>query len=400
VKTEDLFGQAKKAWSPLVEVHSGQVLYKGLHLSSFPGTKMRGNTKSRCKGGASMSHVHVSFSDDLGGGTVEHHGAAPPFLPQSSSSLGDIYEVAMSRYPASSRVQRCSNPFETDSYGVPVGTPAQPDSLEYPRASYEDHRGLPSGLPPGGPPPGGPPPGRPPPGAPPPGAPPHSLTRYQSSTMQLVQRRAYFCYTAIFANFVAFGIEMVANGGKFQPFSCPATCPDGRPCFEDGSPCQANPLLGPSVDTMDRLGAKNDVRIFEYNEWWRIATCNWLHAGLLHLAFNMLGVWRIGVELEKTFGTVRVALLYIFAGLFGTVLSIIFLPGLLSVGASACVFGLVGACWADVIVNFCARCTLRNSGIACLTVATLFNVSIGFTPWYPAVELETRPCPLPSHPSH
>jgi membrane associated rhomboid family serine protease len=193
---------------------------------------------------------------------------------------------------------------------------------------------------------------------------------------------------------------MVANGGKFQPFSCPATCPDGRPCFEDGSPCQANPLLGPSVDTMDRLGAKNDVRIFEYNEWWRIATCNWLHAGLLHLAFNMLGVWRIGVELEKTFGTVRVALLYIFAGLFGTVLSIIFLPGLLSVGASACVFGLVGACWADVIVNFCARCTLRNSGIACLTVATLFNVSIGFTPWYPAVELETRPCPLPSHPSH
>ena len=44
------------------------------------------------------------------------------------------------------------------------------------------------------------------------------------------------------------------------------------------------------------------------------------------------------------FGTWRIAVLYLLSGLFGTIVSIVFLPGVLSVGASASVFGLVGAC--------------------------------------------------------
>ena len=34
-----------------------------------------------------------------------------------------------------------------------------------------------------------------------------------------------------------------------------------------------------------------------------------------------------------------------------------------------------------MIVNFCARGTLRGSGILGLSFATLLNVAIGFTPW-------------------
>ena len=58
-----------------------------------------------------------------------------------------------------------------------------------------------------------------------------------------------------------------------------------------------------------------------------------------------------------------------------------FLPGVLSVGASASVFGLVGACWADVIVNYCARLTLRGAGLGGLLVSTVLNIGIGLTPW-------------------
>jgi len=140
-------------------------------------------------------------------------------------------------------------------------------------------------------------------------------------------------------------------------------------------------MLGPTVQVLDRLGAKNDVAIFELGQWWRIATCNWLHAGIIHAGLNMMAIWSVGGELEKAFGAWRVGLLYIFAGLFGTVTSIVFLPGQISVGASASVFGLVGANWADIIVNFCARCTLRGSGIVCLTFATVINVAFGFTPF-------------------
>ena len=44
-------------------------------------------------------------------------------------------------------------------------------------------------------------------------------------------------------------------------------------------------------------------------------------------------------------------------------------------------FGLVGACWADVIVNFCARGTLAKSGVCTLLLATIINVLIGLTPY-------------------
>ena len=190
-----------------------------------------------------------------------------------------------------------------------------------------------------------------------------------------------FCLVVIAANMGVFVLEIYTNGWSFQPFSCPATCAGGMPCYEDGTLCQANPLLGPTVAVLDGLGAKNDVAIFEHGEWWRIAACNWLHAGVIHLVLNLAAIWAVGGELERTFGLWRVGFLYIFSGLFGTCASIVFLPGTLSVGASASVFGLVGANWADVVVNFCARCTLKNSGIICLTVATVLNVSIGFTPY-------------------
>ena len=38
---------------------------------------------------------------------------------------------------------------------------------------------------------------------------------------------------------------------------------------------------------MDDMGAKNDQRIQKHGEWWRVIACNWLHAGLIHLAMNM-----------------------------------------------------------------------------------------------------------------
>jgi len=87
------------------------------------------------------------------------------------------------------------------------------------------------------------------------------------------------------------------------------------------------------------------------------------------------------VPLEQRFGFVKIALLYLLSGIIGTMASVVFLPYVLSVGASASVFGLVGACWADVIINYCARCTLENSGFFSLLVLTLLNLCIGFTPY-------------------
>ena len=49
------------------------------------------------------------------------------------------------------------------------------------------------------------------------------------------------------------------------------------------------------------------------------------------------------VPLERSFGSWRIGSLYLLSGIFGTMVSAVFLPEVLSVGASASVFGLVGA---------------------------------------------------------
>ena len=81
----------------------------------------------------------------------------------------------------------------------------------------------------------------------------------------------------------------------------------------------------------------------DFGEWWRIVTSGFLHAGLLHLGFNMFLLWMLGQHLEPALGSVRFGLLYgvsLLAGSFGVLLVA---PGDLTVGASGAVFGLMGA---------------------------------------------------------
>jgi len=190
----------------------------------------------------------------------------------------------------------------------------------------------------------------------------------------------YFCMLVCAVCSLVFLAEIGRNGWGFQPFVCPASC-GGLPCYEDGRSCESNPLLGPRVHVMKSMGAKEDAGIFGRGEWWRIVACNWLHVGLFHLLFNMLAVLSLGFPLERRFGWWRVASLYILSGLCGTMVSVVLLPGVVSLGASASVFGLVGATWADIILNHLARGRVRESGIVGLVFITIVNLLIGLTPW-------------------
>jgi len=215
---------------------------------------------------------------------------------------------------------------------------------------------------------------------PPPGPAPPPPSGQPAVPSAVRPNRPYFCYVAMLGCIVTFIFEVRANGWEFQPLTCSSTC-DGRPCNADGTSCESNLLLGPRISVLDELGAKNDAAIFDDGQWWRVFACNWMHAGFFHLLFNLLAVRQIGFDLERVFGWWRICLLYLLAGLFGTIVSIVFLPGTLSVGASASVFGLLGAVWADIIINYCARGTLRGSAICGVTLATVFNLVIGLTPW-------------------
>lgn len=79
-------------------------------------------------------------------------------------------------------------------------------------------------------------------------------------------------------------------------------------------------------------------------EYWRLLTSPFLHAGIMHLGFNMLVLYMLGPTLEMVFGHMWFLVLYLMSALGGATLSYLFLdPFGASVGASGAIFGLMGA---------------------------------------------------------
>ncbi len=84
---------------------------------------------------------------------------------------------------------------------------------------------------------------------------------------------------------------------------------------------------------------------------WQLGTYMFLHAGIGHILFNMLGVWMFGVELERIWGTRFFSYYYAITGLGGgaTMLLISLLPfaatapayNSVTIGASGALFGLL-----------------------------------------------------------
>ena len=86
---------------------------------------------------------------------------------------------------------------------------------------------------------------------------------------------------------------------------------------------------------------------FIYVQPWTLVTYMFLHAGWMHLIFNMLGLFFFGPRLESRLGSRNFLLLYFASGIAGALLSLIATlfglmhPGTGIVGASGAVFGVL-----------------------------------------------------------
>lgn len=80
------------------------------------------------------------------------------------------------------------------------------------------------------------------------------------------------------------------------------------------------------------------------NEWYRLFTVALVHAGLLHLGFNMYALMVLGNPLEEAFGKNKLLIIFFFSLLTGSLTSAYFASASsYSVGASGAIFGLFGA---------------------------------------------------------
>ena len=89
-----------------------------------------------------------------------------------------------------------------------------------------------------------------------------------------------------------------------------------------------------------RLGASFGPAIFYANQWWRLVTAMFLHAGLVHIGFNMMALMQLGPPLEELYGSARYLFFYVVTGAFGFLVSSA--TGHFSLGASGALLGLVG----------------------------------------------------------
>jgi membrane associated rhomboid family serine protease len=121
--------------------------------------------------------------------------------------------------------------------------------------------------------------------------------------------------------------------------------------FRDGA------LFGPAV---------------EVGQWWRLGTYGFLHAGLLHIGFNMFLLWILGRELEPQLGTPRFLGIYVASLLAGAWGALLVEPNAATVGASGAIFGLMGAAAA---ILFARGINPLQTDIGMLII---FNLVLGF----------------------
>jgi membrane associated rhomboid family serine protease len=86
-----------------------------------------------------------------------------------------------------------------------------------------------------------------------------------------------------------------------------------------------------------------------HGQGWRLLTSMFLHFGLIHLAFNMWALASMGPLAERYFGNGRYLLIYVFAGLTGSIASVLWNPLVniagLAKGAAAAMAIVIAVSW-------------------------------------------------------
>ncbi len=101
-------------------------------------------------------------------------------------------------------------------------------------------------------------------------------------------------------------------------------------------------LLSPDQTSLFLLGATGTVPIDRFGRYSSLITANYLHGGILHLLFNMMGLRQIALWVVREYGAARMFAIYTLGGISGFVIS--YLAGIpFTIGASAGLCALIGA---------------------------------------------------------
>ena len=160
---------------------------------------------------------------------------------------------------------------------------------------------------------------------------------------------------------------MINMGARYQP------CMHNMPGVQNSSipiswPCpDATSTTGPDVTcTLSELCGLGGVpnphpngNINEKpapNQWWRFIIPIFIHAGIIHIGFNLLLQLTLGRDIEKLIGSIRFTLVYFASGIWGFVLGGNFAAtGIASCGCSGSLFGILAITLLDLLYTWKQR---------------------------------------------
>src|SRR5262249_31538048 len=136
-------------------------------------------------------------------------------------------------------------------------------------------------------------------------------------------------------------------------------------------------VADPTIPDLLRWGADFGPKTTS-GEWWRLFTSMFIHIGIIHLLVNMWVLAAAGPLVERMIGNAGFLLMYLLAGLSGSLASLLWDPLVVSAGASGAIFGIYGALFGLLLrqsrsIHVQALAQLRNSGFVFL----LFNLFQG-----------------------
>lgn len=128
-------------------------------------------------------------------------------------------------------------------------------------------------------------------------------------------------------------------------------------------------LLDPTTQALIRWGADYGP-LTTHGQWWRLVTSAFIHIGIIHILMNMYILYTSGIFVERLFGNLGFAVLYMLAGIGGNLVSVAWHPTTVAAGASGAIFGVYGGLFAFLL--------MQRSAIPAPTVKALFRNAVIF----------------------
>lgn len=149
------------------------------------------------------------------------------------------------------------------------------------------------------------------------------------------------------------------------------------------------------ADVLLKLGALEPVRVLFGHQYWRLGAALFLHAGVIHLLFNLFALYILGPSFERAIGSLRFVACYLLSGICSTAgVVMLWRIGVVAdaevVGASGCVMGIVGA-WAAFLIRDHRSAQVRRR---LMNIATIVVIQTLFDLTTPQVSMSAHLCGL------